>query len=220
MKHLFASLLFLGTATLAFSGTFTNGSFESPGGAPIRNAFGCPDSSTVTGWLHDSAGCNGFEIYESSGADGINAADGTYYVSWGHLGSTGGTLQQTFDTVIGQAYNFTYELTTQQSGCGLCDQSNNVAVFDASNNLINSVNNTIVSNDGVWGFGAPLNFTATSTSTTVIFTDTTVDSTNNWALDAVSLNLGTASTTPEPASFGFLAIGLLGIPAVKRLRAR
>src|SRR6266446_2972290 len=102
IRLLAVGLLAIGTA---WAGPFTNGSFESPGGAPIRQQIGNdPSGFVVTGWQHNVSVTTGFEIYEDN-EDGIAAQNGTYYVSWGHNGTTGGTLQQTFSTLIGTTYN-------------------------------------------------------------------------------------------------------------------
>src|SRR5262249_45710463 len=66
------------SGALALGAPFTNGSFESPGGAPIRTGLGCNDPF-VTGWTNNAATCTGTQVYESSGSDVINAGNGTYY---------------------------------------------------------------------------------------------------------------------------------------------
>jgi hypothetical protein len=63
-----------------------------PGGAIIRQLLAANDTF-VTVWINNAALNTGTQIYESSGLDGISAGDGTHYVSWGHNGTTGGTLQ-------------------------------------------------------------------------------------------------------------------------------
>lgn len=89
----------MGLATIVSAAPFTNGSFESPGGAGLVLLGN--GSAFVTGWTH--GGSN--EGYTASGDFGINAADGTHYISRGFTSATGGTLLQTFDTLIGTIHN-------------------------------------------------------------------------------------------------------------------
>jgi hypothetical protein len=191
-----------------FGGTFTNGSFEDPGGAPVRCIID-NSSCAVTGWT--SAG--GVQVYESSLQDGINAGGGTYYVSFGHLGVTGGTLTQAFDTTIGQNYLVDYLLVVQQ---GTGTQSAEVTALDGAT-VLGTQSNTFTSTD--WISGAELSFTATSTSTILQITDTTVDSgCCNWGLDGVTVTAGSQpSATPEPASLVLIG-GALIVAGVRRRR--
>src|SRR5260370_22062793 len=85
-----------GLATLGVAGSFTNGSFESPGGTtPVTLSLG---STYITGWTH---GGTGDELYSKSGDFGILAGDGTYYVTWCGGGQTGGTVFPAFDALVG-----------------------------------------------------------------------------------------------------------------------
>lgn len=192
-----------------------NGDFESPGGAPIRAQI---TGNFVTNWSH---GGTGFEIYESNGQDGINAESGNYYVSWGHLGTTGGTLSQTFGTVAGTQYAVTYFLTQQQGSDPA--QSVTVEAFDGLS-LLNSVTENITGVDGAWFAGNVLTFTATSASTTLTFLDSTPvggGSAANWALDNVSVDLAAPvpSPAPEPATLALLGAGIAGLGFARRRKA-
>lgn len=191
-----------------FAAPFQNGSFEFPGGAPIRQGLGCNDTF-VTGWVHNASVCTGFEIYESSNQDGIPAGAGNYYVSWGHNASTGGTLQQTFDTLIGTTYTINYLLTTQQgtpvTQTALVEALNGSTVLSSTTNNFSPLN-------GTWISGNTLTFTAVSTSSTLRFTDQTTAANSgsiNWGLDAVTVSA--PSGVPEPASCALLFVGLLGL---------
>jgi hypothetical protein len=220
LRMLVIGSILLVTAGSGFSSPFTNGSFELPGGAPIRLFLGNNDPF-VTGWINNASVITGNQVYESSGQDGIAAGAGTYYVSWGLAQSTGGTLQQTFDTVAGTSYAISYLLTTQQSA-GSVLQSNMVAVYNGSiltgPNLLNSVSNSFLPNDGVWFSGTTLSFTAIGSSTTLIFSDTTPSAntpTANWGLDAVAV-----SAVPEPTTAILLTIPLGAMLIVRRRREK
>src|SRR5882724_802228 len=96
--------LALGAANVGSAAAFTNGSFESPGGAGLTII----GPTYVTGWTH---GTSAVDVYTFSGDYGINAAAGNYYITFGGNGSTGGTMAQTFDTTIGTLYTVNYMLT-------------------------------------------------------------------------------------------------------------
>jgi hypothetical protein len=83
-------------------------------------------------------------------------------------------------------------------------------------------------NSAAWLTGT-LDFTATSTSTTLRFSDFSgplesgADTgSTNWALDAVSVvqTGGGGSAVPEPSTMALLGAGLMGILARQRAKAR
>lgn len=187
---------------MAFGAPFTNGSFESPGGDPIRYELGTNDTF-VTGWTNNG----GYQIYESSGRDGIPAGDGTYYVSWGHCSATGGTLSQTFDTVPGELYRVDYRVTLQQGGEA---QSMKVEAFDGAT-LLGSASDSNFANTN-WVTGPPLTFIATSSATTLIFTDLSGPVYTNWGLDAVTVT----QSVPEPSILLLISSSLIGLVGLKR----
>ncbi|MBL8174790.1 MAG: DUF642 domain-containing protein, partial [Bryobacterales bacterium] len=158
----------LGFAAFAQAAPFTNGSFESPGGSTTELGVG---STHVTGWVHGVT--SGAEFYTTSNHFSIPAGDGTHYITWGGVGIVGGTLSQTFDTTPGTTYAVNYLLTTQQFFAPILPvQSNSVQAFDGAT-LLNSTTNSFNMAAGVWLAGNQLTFTATSASTTLVFTDTT-----------------------------------------------
>ena len=92
---------------------FQNGSFDSPGlGALSFSILTCP--GIVTGWIHNN-NCGASEVLTASGNYGLATLDGGQYITWGGNGNTGGTLEQTFDTVAGVIYNVNYLLAIQQN---------------------------------------------------------------------------------------------------------
>jgi hypothetical protein len=161
----------------------------------------------VTGWINNG----GFQIYETSWQDGIAAGDGSWYVSWGHNGNSGGTLTQTFDTTPGALYTVDYLVTLQQGGEA---QSMKVEAFDGAT-LLGSASDSNFTNT-VWASGPQLAFIATSSATTLVFTDTTVGGYSaNWGLDAVTV-ADTPVPTPEPSMLFLMSSGLIGLVGLAR----
>ena len=85
------------------------------------------------------------------------------------------------------------------------------AAFNGSLPL-GSVATAIPTTNNLWTAGTELSFTATSTSTKLIITDTTTGGgDNNWALDSVTV-------VPEPTSLALLASGVVAIACLGRRR--
>jgi hypothetical protein len=199
----------------ASGAAFTNGSFENPGGTGFT--FLTNGSTFVPGWIH-TGNTNG-EFYTGQ-AWGILAGDGTNYIGWGANGATGGILSQTFDTMVGATYQVDYLLTTQQlAGSNLPFQSNSVQALDGST-VLAGVTNSFNMIAGNWLNGNSLVFTATSTATTLRFTDTSNGAATigiNWGLDAVSVTQLGGNAVPEPATYA-LVLTALGALALRRKR--
>src|SRR4051794_24986725 len=187
--------------TLGMAAAFTNGSFESPAGNTV--VFLNNGDNYITGWIH--GGNNGGEFYSKTGDWGIAAGAGTYYLGWGASGAINGTLSQTFDTAIGTTYNVNYLLSTQQLAPPIPIESNKVEALDGST-VLNTVTNDFNQNAGIWLSGNTLSFVATSTSTTLRFTDLTTSGNSvpvNWTLDDVTVDAVGAGPVgaPEPTTY-------------------
>jgi hypothetical protein len=163
--------------------SFVNGSFESPvestGAVPVD-----PGETWLTGW--SAGGPSGVIIGLAHGAEsGFNAYDGQQWIYFGGIPApVGGWVAQTFSTTIGQNYAVTYYVG--QNGTG--DFSLTGTVLDASSNLLAS--NQCVSVSGTW-IQRQLAFTAATTNTTVVFTDSSPADVNGGdvTLDDVSVVL-------------------------------
>lgn len=187
-------------ATSTSAAPFANGSFEDPAqGGPTRVSI-----SNLSDW----SASGGFMLLERgvNGTSNLAAADGSQFVSFGHNGQTGDTLSQVFDTVIGQGYSVTHQLTSIQ---GSAPQTMSVSAFDdVSNSLLGTVN-SMASLSNTWIAGTPLSFVATSASTRLEFQHTVGASGPNLALDDVRV-------IPEPSSLALLTAG--GLLLLRRRR--
>ena len=216
-----AAMLALGLANEARAAAFQNGGFENPAGSGRSITFLNADTANfLPGWTHSQASS---EFRVCGNNFGFTAGAGNCYLGWGANGATGGTLSQTFDTVIGDTYTVNYLLTTQQLQGNLPLQSNSVAAISGVNTLA-SVGNTFNMVAGDWQQGNVLTFVADSTSTTLRFTDLTTSTNSfpiNWGLDAITvvgtspINNGTG--VPEPSTYMMAAAGL-GLMAYWRRR--
>ena len=169
----------------------------------------------------DASGGTGEEVYSKSGDFGILAGAGTYYVTWGGDGTTGGTLFQTFDTVVGATYNVNYILATQQSIGTPPIESNLVEALNGVT-VLNSVTNSFNQANGIWNAGTTLSFVAVSPSSTLRFTDTTSAANSvpvNWGLDGVTVAAAGGATVPEPSACGLIGLGL-GVLGLLRKKSR
>lgn len=195
----------LWAAHTALAAPFANGSFETGGGAPIRDILQAGNAQLIAPWVHEGSGT---EVYQSSNQDNLLAADGTYYVSFGHNGSTGGRLVQTFDTTPGLRYRVSYKVAPQQ-GLGV-GQAMSVSAADAAHpeTLLGQARTDISGTSYDWVEGSVLEFTATSASTRLVFTDETPttspgSSVANWGLDDVQvLASGNTLTTLDALTSG------------------
>ncbi len=198
-------LLLVCSASL-FAGTFTDGGFESPAISYTGYSFGAP-----AGWTLNDPGNFGLflEGYGAFNLPTLNG-EGTQAYAFGGNGELAGDISQIFDTVAGDSYHVTYQYLVQQ-GAGNEDYLANV--LDGSTVLATSGN--VQFSNTAW-VTASLDFTATSSSSTIRFSDVTGaagDSfgggTTNWALDAVTV--ADTSTAPEPSSFLLLGVALVAL---------
>ncbi len=212
------SVLLLASSALAIAAPFTNGSFESPG---TSTAFALPNGSTsVSGWTY--TGSNNNVFYTASNTFGILAGAGNLYITFGGNGTGGGVMSQTFDTISGTTYNVNYLVTTQQGNVNSPFQTNSVQAFDGVN-LLAGVANSLGMANGTWVNGTQLTFIATSSSTTLRFTDTNLPGTFinvNWGLDNVSVNAvaDNGNAVPEPATYALVLASLGAIAFHRRKR--
>jgi hypothetical protein len=195
-RHLFASAIALTPVLLAAIGALAlsapglaapgrsvlvNGNFEAPGG-DLREQIG---AVAVPGWRYrPGQGGDSYEIYESDNHDGLAAADGRHYVSFGHNGTYGGALSQTFATTPGVTYKVTYAVAEQQEDD---PRQSMKAVLVNGGETLSRENRAL---KATFRAGAPIVFTARSRTASLAFVDATPaggGSIANLALDRVSV---------------------------------
>ena len=223
MRNLFLGVI-TGAALLApvdraCAVAFTNGGFESPGAAGVRQQI---THGLVPSWTYVAgAGPGGsYDVYESDSQDGLTAADGAHYVSFGHNGTHGGSIYQDFHTVIGTTYTVTYSVAEQRAH----DPAHDLRAMITNGSQVISRDNTRLSMR--FAAGIPITFTARTNLTRLTFFDATPDGAGeiaNLALDAVAIS-GAASPAeggvPESAAWVLMLVGAAGMGALMRYGGR
>ncbi len=147
-------------------------------------------------------------------ADGIGTAAtpaqrANTYVFFGGANLTGfNTLSQTFATIIGRTYNFSFEAV--DVGGGSQDIGYNFGGTTGSTNLSPANNFSLFQT-------YTGSFVASGTTSTVLFTNSSFVDDTDVALD----NVNVTAAVPEPASWGMMIIGfgLAGVAARRRKAA-
>lgn len=198
---------------------FSNGSFET--GSPNNGLLNSGDSSSIPSWV--VGGTTQSIEFNLPGANGQNAQQGNNFVSFGHNGTTGASLSQTFDTVAGAMYSVSYFVSGIQSAADA--QGVSVTALNALNNaIIGLTATTIPTTNNLWVAGNVLTFTATSNSTTLRFTDITASGGgSNWALDNVNVSGGPTGPAGVPDTGSTICLLALAAAALalgsRRVRA-
>jgi hypothetical protein len=211
------ALLCLVTAN-ARAAAFTNGSFEMPGGLPPSSGILLsPGDTTLVGW---SVGGSGGPVTYSNdyyyGAR-FDAVHGTYQVAFSGGDDAPGTfLSQSFDTVVGQQYGVRFFVG--RLGHDFQMVSLTASALSASDDILASLQ--VFPPDELpdfYGYG-PLqsfSFTATTATTTLRFTDTSLDTNGvDVLLDKVAV-----VAVPEPSTLILTAAALGACIARRRNRA-
>jgi hypothetical protein len=196
----------VGRANVLLNGSFespvvTPGSFLdiSPGGEPA--GF---DWKVGTGNI-DLAGPNPFILYPPY--DGIQAVDLNGFVR--------GSVYQDFPTVLGQQYSLTFAYADNPQEGGISSADVSVTDLVSSGTLLaTSVSHSTSTNsppNGDWILYSGA-FTATGTSTRVLFTSTSASNSASGGIILDDVNV----QVPEPSAFVLAGLGLLGMGIVAR----
>lgn len=196
----------LAPASLSAAELLTNGGFE----APVVGGPCCITSppTVIPGW---------------TATPDVNVVNGTFASSAGNLAkegnqyldlvgqANGGTISQSFTTVVGQLYalNFWY---SHNLFSGLPAAEARLSAAMLSDNIRHTGGNN---SNLAWQYYSN-SFTATSTSTTLTFVNTVGGQNEGVLLDAVSV-----MAVPEPETWAMLILGfgLLGAGMRRRNRA-
>jgi hypothetical protein len=158
------------------------------------------ETGNLSGWT--LGGNTGFTGVTSSDGLGMPCQDGNHCASLGPVGSDG-TLSQTLSTVSGAAYTFSFWFAA--FGNSPSDFS---VSWDGGTPLFS------VTNPNTGGFWTQYSYTVTGTgSDTIQFAFR--DDPNIIVLDNVSVSQS-ESATPEPATVGLLAAGLMAMACRSR----
>lgn len=203
MNKIFAAVTALLLASPAMAAPFANGSFETsptnPGSGWLT--FGNGDATNLPGWT--VLGSVDYVGNYWQTPDGTRSLDLN--------GSSLGGISQTFDTLAGVTYTVTFALS-KNPGAAVATLDVSATGNNAASYLFNAGNS---SPNMLWS-DRTYSFTATGTTTTLTFLSTTSGTPfAGPALDNVRIAAAPAGV-PEPAAFGVLGLGILGLAAGRR----
>ena len=190
----------------AMAAGFVNGSFETGTSPGLSSELGT-GSTAITGWA------------VSSGS--VDYIDGLWFASNGTrsidlAGSSLGALSQTFDTIAGQAYRVTFDLSKNPFG-GSVPRQVLVSAGGSSQTYGFSASNT--STNMQWAAQTFL-FNASGISTTLTFAALN-DGPYGPALDNVAVTtVGSVAAVPEAATWGLMLLGFGAMGYAMRRRAQ
>lgn len=207
----------LAGTTLAASGAsanlLINGSFESPTiSFPFYENYGPTNlgnygGTSFSGW---TITVNNVDIVSQVGGWPAGAADGVQYLDLVGYGSTGG-IAQSFATAIGQTYSLSFAYANNPGSTS--SAAANVAVLGApgiSSVFTHSISTT---NNLGWTIFSGW-FIANSTTSVLDFSNTVGRNNGGVLLDAVNV-----TAVPEPATWGLMLLGFLGVGFVSYRRS-
>jgi len=176
-------------------GPFVNGSFEDP--VVAAGGHEVPVGSTnVTGWVRGGPGQ--MSIVNGSAAGLVDPADGVQQMDFNSGNSVpGGTLAQEFLTAIGQTYTVSFQVARIGPGGGTMGM---LAEMTSGTGSLLGSKNVVLPNTPGYGAAETFTFTATSTNSTLKFTDTSLATDAvDVLLDNVRVGVGTGVCVPPPS---------------------
>ena len=199
-------------ASTANAQAFVNGSFETPVVGTGITTLGV-GSNAMTGWVIEAGSVDvvGSSLWPAF--DGLNSVDLD--------GTAAGTISQTFSTLVGSQYTYSFEYSNNTGTGSLVTAT--ATVVSASAQTLSTLN---FSHQGASGASVAAMkytlgtgfFTATSTTSTLRFTSTdSAGSNQGIVLDAASVVQSGTGAAPEPVSSALLAVGLpMGLALLRR----
>jgi hypothetical protein len=211
---------FLIWAGHAQANLLTNGSFENPNNTfvpDVNHTMSLASGSTaIPGWTTTNGT---FTAWIQNGNPwNIPASDGSFFLDFTGYGDTGtyGGVTQSFATTIGAQYTLTFDLGYGGNSVAFAGPvSVNVSTGGAATTFISGLGAV---NPGVWNHETYY-FTATSNTTALSIIGHSTFGGEYIGLDNADVELGIVSSVPEPATFGFVGVVLLGLTTFK-LRQR
>jgi hypothetical protein len=210
MKFISFAALFLGVTSVCSANLVLNGDFENS--TPLQSGvqvMGTGDIADLTNWkvIGTVCGANCVLILNTTYSEGSNVGTLLFQAQSGNqsLDLTGGGntsdggIEQAISTAIGTTYQLTFYVGNMDNRASFYAQSSSVEVKlnGASQGLF--TNNLNTNGQVNWALET-LNFTATSTTTTIDFINATTG--DNYAgLDNVAVNA--VSSVPEPSTLAF-----------------
>lgn len=191
-----AALLTLMAAGSAQANLITNGNFE----------------SGLSGWT--TTGHVATAVFSGTYfGGGSNARDGTTMIAFNAGDSSAnGVLSQAFATTVGATYTVTFDYGTNTGTQSILWGAYSATSAVLASNVITDTNASGLLDTYTY------TFLATTTSTTLRFTDVSGNNTVSidGLIDNVSVN---ANAVPEPASLALLGLGVAGFAASRRRKA-
>lgn len=209
-------LVLLGFAAPAMANIVQNGSLENGNGTFINQtcnymALG-NGSTTIPGWTVSTS--SGQIVWaQSPTCDGFSAADGSFFVDLSGFGSSSpdGALNQSLSTVGGVTYTFSMDIGPNNGTIAVSVGGKAVTLTGGTAFSVGSTSWTPETGTFV---GDPLNTTPLLT-----IKDASPGSTIDF-VDNISITGAQGNPTPEPATLALCAMGLAGLAARLRTRAR
>jgi choice-of-anchor C domain-containing protein len=192
-------------SSAASAATIVNGSFEL-GTAPGGYATTWAGSSALTGWTVGGASVDYIGNY-------WQAADGSRSIDLAGFGI--GSISQTIETIVGQAYSITFSVAANLDGGSTI--RNGFIDVGGEQSLISFDSTGKTRADMGWEVRT-FEFVALDALTTLTFSADAVTSANNFGLALDNVSISAIDAVPEPGAWAMLLFGFGSLGYVMRNR--